>query len=125
MWKAFGVVLIFLASLPAQAQQAPMPGMSPGKPAPSGEAASTTAYKEAMEAMHKNMMVDYTGNADRDFTATMIPHHQGAIGMAQVELHYGNDPELRSLARRIIADQTREIALMRRWQAKHGQKHAE
>jgi len=125
MRRTFGLLLTGLVSLPAQAQQAPMPGMSAEKPAPSGEAPSTAAFKEAMEAMGKNMMIDYTGNADRDFVAAMVPHHQGAIGMAQVELKYGNDPELRTLARRIIADQSREIALMRRWQTKHGQKHAE
>ncbi len=70
-------------------------------------------------------MIDYTGDADRDFAAGMIPHHQGAIDMARVELKYGNDPELRKLARQIVAHQTSEIALLRRWQTKHGQKHAE
>ena len=50
----------------------------------------------------------------------MIPHHQGAIAMAQDELRYGHDPSLRALARRIVADQRSEVATMRRWQASHG-----
>ncbi len=114
-----------LAAVPARAQTTPIPGVPHHSAPQSGEAASTAAYRDAMETMHKNMDIEYTGDADRDFVAGMIPHHQGAIDMARVELKFGNDPELRSLARRIIADQSREITLMRRWQAKHGEKHAD
>lgn len=111
-----------LAASPALAQ--PMPGMQQTAPPASGEAPSTSAYKQAMQTMNADMNVEYTGNPDRDFVAVMIPHHQGAMDMARVELHYGNDPELRRLARQIVASQQKEIALMRRWQAKHGEKHA-
>lgn len=120
------LVLMFacLAISPASAQMPPMPGM-PHEPAPvPGEAPSTTAFKAATDAMHKNMAIDYTGNADQDFVAGMISHHQGAIDMAKVELQYGKDPAVKKLARGIIEAQTREIAQMRRWQTKHGQKQA-
>lgn len=123
MRYALVLALACLVAIPARAQS-PMPGMAHGEPVP-GEAPSTTAYKTAMDVMMKNMAVDYTGNADRDFVAGMIPHHQGAIDMARVELKYGNDPQLRKMAREIIAAQTKEIAFMRRWQAKHGQKQAQ
>jgi uncharacterized protein (DUF305 family) len=72
--------------------------------------------------MMQDMSADYTGNADKDFVAHMIPHHQGAIEMAQVELKYGKDPELKRLARNIIKAQHDEIAFMKSWQAKHGVK---
>jgi uncharacterized protein (DUF305 family) len=49
----------------------------------------------------------------------MIPHHQGAIDMAKVELQYGKDPQLRKLAQDVIAAQQKEIAFMQSWQAKH------
>jgi uncharacterized protein (DUF305 family) len=42
----------------------------------------------------------------------MIPHHQGAIDMALVELRYGKDKRLRRLAQSIIVEQQQEIALM-------------
>jgi uncharacterized protein (DUF305 family) len=72
-----------------------------------------------MEKMHHDMDIPYTGNADRDFVAGMIPHHQGAIDMARVELRYGKDPALKRLAREIVAAQEKEIAFMRQWQARH------
>ena len=40
--------------------------------------------------------------------------------MARIDLQYGKDPELRQMAQNIIAAQEKEIAEMKRWQAKHG-----
>ena len=54
---------------------------------------------------------------DATFVAGMIPHHQGAVDMAQVVLDRSTRPELRSLAEDIIAAQNAEIELMRTWQA--------
>ena len=67
--------------------------------------------------MHKDMAVPLTGDADVDFLAGMIPHHQGAIDMAQVVLKHGKDPKVRKLAQEIIAAQKKEIAMMQAWLA--------
>ena len=55
-----------------------------------------------------------SGNPDRDFAAMMIPHHQGAVDMAKVELQFGKNPILRRLAQGIIVEQLQEIAVMQR-----------
>ncbi|MGI4978755.1 MAG: CopM family metallochaperone [Janthinobacterium lividum] len=94
---------------------APDSGLAPATP-------STDAYRHAMAAMHDAMMASpYTGDPDRDFVAGMLPHHQGALDMARIELRYGRDPAMRRLAQDIVVAQTREIALMRSWQKRHGQ----
>ena len=67
----------------------------------------------AMTKMMAAMDVKPSGDVDADFVATMVPHHQGAIDMAQAELRYGRNEQLRRIAREIIATQRDEIAAMR------------
>jgi uncharacterized protein (DUF305 family) len=81
---------------------------------------STQAYAAVAANMHKGMAVEYTGDPDVDFFRGMIPHHQGAIDMAKVELLYGKDPEARKMAEDIIKAQEAEIAVMKAWLAKKG-----
>ncbi|MGH2898306.1 MAG: DUF305 domain-containing protein, partial [Solirubrobacteraceae bacterium] len=51
---------------------------------------------------------------DAAFVRMMIPHHEGALVMAKAELERGEDPELKQLARDILAAQELEIAAMRK-----------
>lgn len=71
-----------------------------------------SAMDVAMTRMHGAMMAGYSGDPDRDFAKMMIPHHQGAIDMAEIELRYGKDERLRRLAQGIIVEQRQEIAVM-------------
>ena len=80
----------------------------------------TEDFKNAMDKMQSAMPMELSGNADADFAKAMIPHHQGAVDMAQVELKYGKDPELRKRAEKIIAEQQREISDMEAWLKEHG-----
>ncbi|WP_244616229.1 DUF305 domain-containing protein [Rhizobium sp. RU20A] len=87
---------------------------------PGADAPSSKAFQEGNQRMHRDMAIDFTGNADVDFVRGMIAHHQGAIDMAKVELEYGTDPDIRKLAEDIIAAQEAEIRQMRDWLAKNG-----
>ncbi|UVK43374.1 DUF305 domain-containing protein [Mesorhizobium sp. AR07] len=115
---AAGMLLaVFLESVPAQSEEMKhdMRAMSADATSP-----STEGYKAAMDKMHADMMASqYTGNADADFVRGMIPHHQGAIDMAKVELANGKDPEIRKLAEAVIAAQEAEIKQMQDWLAAH------
>ena len=71
---------------------------------------------EAEMGMDMDMdMLMSTEGFDRMFIDMMIPHHQGAIRMARMELADGQDPELRKLAEAIIAAQSKEIEEMNAW----------
>jgi len=106
---AFAAAFVLALATPALAQQ----GHGTHAPAARGEPASTREFREANARMHRDMAIRYTGNADRDFAAGMIPHHQGAIDMARIPLRHGTDPEMRRLAEAIIAAQEAEIAQLR------------
>jgi uncharacterized protein (DUF305 family) len=58
---------------------------------------------------------------DADFVALMVPHHQGAIDMAQAELRYVRNEQLRRLAQEMIVTQQQEIAAMRLILSRHGE----
>lgn len=114
------IALAGFVGLPALALAQGMPGMdhgamgaAPSAAAPPHQAALTAANDAMMTAMNPT----FTGKPDRDFVLMMIPHHQGAIEMAKVELAHGTSPEIRGLAEAIIAAQEKEIADMQAWLA--------
>ncbi len=82
--------------------------------------ASTAEYIAGMERMHKAMKITYSGDVDTDFARGMVPHHQGAVDMAETVLRHGKDPEIRTLAEWIIRSQKQEIAWMNRWLERRG-----
>jgi uncharacterized protein (DUF305 family) len=90
-------------------------------PLPSGNPAWSAAA-ESMHKMHAAMAAAASsGDADIDFVSLMLPHHQGAMDMARIELQYGKDPQMRRLAQEIVADQQSEIELMNLWLQNHTQ----
>ncbi len=93
---------------------------TPAQTAQTPETPATKGYRQANEAMHRNMDIPFSGDADVDFVRSMIPHHQGAIAMADVVLRYGKDEQTRRWAADVINAQKREIAEMQDWLRTHG-----
>lgn len=120
--KLVTAITVLVATTAAVAQEMKMDGSATGEGAP--KTSPDSAYSEAFAAsaarMMSNMAVTSTGDADKDFVLMMVPHHQGAIDMARVELRYGKDPVLRKLSEDIIKAQEGEIDTMSTWRAKAG-----
>lgn len=109
------VALVLAAAMPAAAQDH---GGHTGHAAPADDPAYA-AQMAAHEKMSVDMAVDPSGDADVDFVRMMIPHHQGAIDMARIQLEYGKDEGIKALAREIIEAQEKEIAQMKDWLEKN------
>jgi uncharacterized protein (DUF305 family) len=77
------------------------------------------AHKElaaGMAKMRADMSVGMQAkDPDIAFNCGMLPHHQGAIFMARVELKYGKDPKSRKLAETIIKGQEKQVEEMLAW----------
>ena len=82
-------------------------------PDPAAEAPFLAENQAAMDKMMAGMAFKPSGDVDRDFSAMVIPHHQGAIDMARAELRHGRNEQLRRIAQEIIVEQQQEIAAMR------------
>lgn len=78
------------------------------------------AYAQGMDAMHGEMMLGIADpNPDMAFARGMLPHHIGAVDMAEVQLKYGKDKEMRKLAQAVIDAQQPEIEQMQSWIAQN------
>jgi uncharacterized protein (DUF305 family) len=108
------VALAALAAGPTVAHDASMHATAEGSAMTFPEEAPFLAENSAaMDKMMAGMNVKPTGDVDADFSAMMIPHHQGAIDMAVAYLRYGKNEQLRRIAQEIIVGQQQEIAAMR------------
>lgn len=103
-------LLLAAVGFPAMAQQGGAAGITS-----TDTKLFASEMDRVMARMHEGMAAAKpTGNPDRDFAAMMIPHHQGAIEMAEIQLRFGKDERLRRLAQGIIVEQRQEIAVMQR-----------
>jgi uncharacterized protein (DUF305 family) len=81
-----------------------------------GMSDAQAAYVASMSKMDAPMMqAMQSADPDVAFVKGMIPHHQGAIDMANIVLQYGKDETVKSWANQIIAAQEKEIAEMQDW----------
>ena len=66
--------------------------------------------------MDTSHMTSMSGHAlDMMFIDMMIPHHEGAVAMANDALANAEHAEIKELARKIVDAQTREIEQFRKW----------
>ena len=98
------------------AEKPTMPGMGDMQSAMQDMNDTQQAFMEGMMQTHEPMMQGMMAeDPDLAFACTMIPHHQGAISMAEVELQRGDSDQMKQLAQKIIDDQKREIAELTQW----------
>ncbi|GFE94804.1 HK97 family phage prohead protease [Acetobacter persici] len=89
-------------------------GMKAAMSNPAAKSDFDKAMDQAMSDMMRGMSdASMTGDPDHDFLSMMIPHHQGAIAMAQAEIAHGKNASTIALARAIVSAQTGQIADMR------------
>ena len=76
-------------------------------------AAPKNVYLQMMDQMMVSMdKAAPSASADKDFLTMMIPHHQGAVAMANYEIAHGKNREMIQLAKSIKAEQLVQIQQM-------------
>lgn len=105
----------------AHAQTAP--AMAPSASMPMGKMDKGAAGSHDMKAsmmmgMDGMQKMPMSGDVDKDFAMMMKMHHQQALNMAEMELAHGKSPEMKTMAKQIIAAQKKEIAQFEKWMGK-------
>lgn len=119
--RAVFLTLALGLTMPAINAQ-PAAGMGKGEPMMGKETMKGMDMKPMMMDMQNKMMtMKSSGNIDVDFAMMMRVHHQSAVTMAEAELQNGKDPEMRAMAKDIIAAQKKEIATFDKFLAKRGE----
>jgi len=91
----------------AQGAAAQMEAMHMAQPLPP---VANNAYLIMMDTMMVRMNQAPKGKtAEQEFLLQMIPHHQGALAMAQYEITQGKNFEMIQLAKSILAEQQSEL----------------
>lgn len=102
-------------AMPAASMPSSNMGQMPMHKGAAGPADMKQAMSQGMDNMHK---MPLSGDTDKDFAMLMKVHHQQALDMAQMELAQGKSAEMKSMAKKIIAAQKKEIAQFDKWLAK-------
>ncbi len=108
-----------LATMLALATLVPLAscGTSPMEAMHEGRSTSNASDNQMMHGGHTMDLGPADATYDLRFIDGMIPHHEGAVVMAEAALENSQRPEIRQLAENIIAAQQVEIAQMQDWRA--------
>jgi uncharacterized protein (DUF305 family) len=108
------------ATAAAQSGQHAQHGADAAHGTPQHDNMSKHDKMKSMQEMHEKMAsMPMSGNHDHDFAMMMRSHHQAGIDMAKAELEHGKDPQMKQAAKKIVADQTKEVKKFDAWLAKH------
>ena len=105
------LMLVFGAAAAAAQPSGSMAGQHPP--------GSQKMHEQMMSGMQKMQAMPPSGDVDKDFAMMMREHHLQAVQMSKVVIESGKSAELKTMARKIIADQQKEIALFDKWLAGH------
>ena len=114
------LVTVCFASV-AEAQPSPVPSTSATMPhgqMQKGMMGSDDMKKSMMMGMDGMNKMTMSGDIDKDFAMMMKIHHQQAVDMSEMELAHGKSPEMKAMAKQIIAAQKKEIAKFDQFLAK-------
>ena len=135
VWKRRALAVVgaalmsaFWSPVQAAEKSAPMSRQQHESMSAKGDAKSMDSmdmHKAMMKGMKDMGAMKSTGNVDHDFAMMMKMHHQSALDMAEVELQQGKDAKMRSMAKKIIESQKKEIKEFDQWLAKQKQPMAE
>lgn len=70
---------------------------------------------DSMSDQRVNRNTQVVGTIDKHFIEQMIPHHDGAIAMANLALEKAKRPEIKALAQAIVSAQESENQQMKSW----------
>ncbi len=99
-------------------QKGNMPMQKGGMPMQMGSGGSNDMMAAMMKGMDGMQKMPMSGDTDKDFATMMKMHHQQAVNMSEMELAKGKSPEMKAMAKKIIAAQKKEIAQLDAWLAK-------
>lgn len=111
----FGLfTVIAQAETPATA----IPSASASQPSMQQASSEHDMKKAMMKTMDSMQNMQMSGDVDKDFAMMMKMHHQQALDMAQVEIKHGKSPQMKAMAKKLMAAQKKEIAQFDKWLAK-------
>lgn len=110
-------------SQPSQSMHSMTPGMSQKRQRVANLSEAQKGYLQSMMNMRGPMQMGIMAHdPDVGFICGMIPHHQGAVDMAEVVLKTGHNAEAKRFAEQVIKEQGQQIGWMKDWLKKYADK---
>lgn len=97
-----------IASLQPYAQRTVMVSSTDGE--------ATQTLTSVLDDTQSNVEeIEMSGDADHDYAHLMVVHHQDGIELANHQIQFGKSAELKAMAKKMIAEQKKEIVELKTW----------